>query len=176
MEDRRIAESALTPAQWALIGSLGLGVLFFFVLKKLLRTYEPPIRVRKGSMILELDLDEWIDTPSDPPNSWSPGTGGVRGGQSLKVEVTGVAGCSTMKGKKVELTYSDGTKVTIQATGVRTKVRPKDKLSPSADMKRLTYQRADGFIKELKVTAGGPPSSCTFEEGDDPRITISQLP
>lgn len=140
---------------------------------------EPPIRVKNGSLVIELGEGEWENGGDD---SWSPSKGSHTGNFLVRVDGPGKGDCqktSTATGKMVDLSYSAGGGVSFQAGKKfpwigrpwQTQVRPRKDLVRSG--RTLTYNPAEGYIKEIVVKGGGTPWTCTFDQKyDDDALMI----
>jgi hypothetical protein len=178
--DELLTKPKMTTARWiailVIIGALlGLGYCAARVLLQL--GDEPPIRVRNGSMKLELDRGEWKDNG----DGWSPSAGKNSGGFTVKVESSPGYSCGPgqpVRGSEVLFSYSDSTEVKVSSPGSsgRTKVQPKDTLR-KASLTLLEYGQAgdQGYITAVEVKDGGTRWRCEFKDGNALRV-ISVCP
>jgi hypothetical protein len=130
---------------------------------------EPPIRVRNGSMKLELDSGEW----RDDADGWSPSTGKNAGGFTVKVESanghTCGAGGQIARGNEVRVWYNSKPVVSFRFAGAsgKTKVQPRDSLArTSPQLLRYGKIGDSGVITGVEVKDGADTWSCTFKSGD----------
>lgn len=137
-------------------------------------TDEPPIRVKNGSIVIELDKGEWVNGGDD---SWSPSMGTSSGDFSVRV-VDGPGDCRQGRkatGKIVHLSYSVIGSGKFHFTVGRkfpwifsrhTEVGPKKLLTLSDSKKQLRYPatKDEGYISEIVVEGGGAPWGCTFDQ------------
>jgi hypothetical protein len=148
----------------AAIGVLiGAGVLF--LLRNLADTGdEPPIRVKNGSLELQLLAKgaTWTQTGSH----WK--TSGTRIHDLLKLTVAtrGKASCTayTVSANQLVLHYADPAgnevmKVEIQSTGNHSKVTPSQPMSISSSDTTVLAYGSPGFIKSIEADGA---SMCTF--------------
>ena len=141
----------------------GAAILLF----KSLTSDEPPIRVRGGSMHLDLVCAG--------PEEWMPDTGNgvwfISGGENANEEYTialdvrpATSTCQNVpaKAKVVEVTYSKGERLNLQHVNKRTKVNgPQGVVKGAA--RRLDYTE-EGYIKRLEFRGGGQQGSCDFTD------------
>ena len=139
---------------------------------------EPPIRVKNGSIVIELGEGEWENGGDD---SWSPSKGKHTGDFLVRVDGPGKGDCektSIATGKMVDLSYSASGGVSFQAGRkhpifwpLRTQVRQQKALKLSESKRQLTYPdpptNDKGYISEIAVIGGGAPWTCSFELKDD---------
>lgn len=144
---------------------------------------EPPIRVKNGSMHLDLDSGGWKQdatcTDGGGGKCWTPDAGESEGVFGVVIKPM-PADCQLPAGAvvdRVTVGYSDGTKVSLKvgakkggrAKEWRTKVRPHGKLTREANGQRLSYGApGDGGVVEWIELDGedetGTPDRwrCTF--------------
>ena len=146
---------------------------------------EPPIRVKNGSMHLDLDSGGWTQdatcTERGGGKCWTPNTGESEG--VFGVVITPMPdGCRPPTGAvvdRVTVGYSDETKVSLKvgakkggsAKRWRTKVRPHGKLTLEENGRRLSYGTPGkaGVVKWIELDgedAQGAPDRwrCEFTE------------
>jgi hypothetical protein len=154
-------------------GALILGGAIVAVAYKLLAAGdEPPIRVKKGSMYLELltDADEkWEpETPTSPNWKISKGT---RSKDDLRVVVVTTGshtGCQNQPAtaRSAELTYTEGTniyKVRLQSTQKHLLILPLGgKRFTQEDDRNLKYEVQAGYISKIVVGQGSGEWKCNF--------------
>ena len=146
---------------------------------------EPPIRVRGGSIEIELlPLSAAQDKEyEEDPQSTEPGKkwqikGAAREKNRFLVVITSAnPNCPGVvkDANKVEVSYSDGQVVGFQSPNQSTKItaHPNELNRPSRQ--RLTYAGASGaFISEIRLTGGGQPFTCTFPR-PDPTLQVFLL-
>ena len=166
----------LTTRQWILIAA-GILVLAGAVgaLKYLMGPGdEPPIRVKNGSMLIELEAgNKWEDNGGD---GWSPSNGYTSG--LFYVRITSdnpdddCAPVEIADGKKISIDYSDKTAATFEhhrkfliLSKPRTKVKPKGMFTdPPLPPSLLVHgDPSDAFhISGIAVSGGGRSVKCTF--------------
>jgi hypothetical protein len=162
---RTAAKQPLTPTLWILIVVVLIVLVGggLYVVMSLLGD-EPPIRVRNGSMLIELaGIQEW----KADGDAWTPSDGKSAGTFQVKVDASGDAVCEggrAASGKDISIWYSDNTEVRFKLSGLfgkKTKVWPKDKLE-RADPRSLRYEQVgvSGYIARVEVK--GTPLKCTF--------------
>lgn len=123
---------------------------------------EPPIRVKNGSLELQLltNSRHWKQNPD--LKHWKI-SGGTRGKDPLDVSIAVNAGatCTVQSGtgNAVSVTYSNGTKIDIQATGRRSYVVSSADLTVSGPKRRLLTYSGDGFISSVVLDSN---TMCTF--------------
>lgn len=128
---------------------------------------EAPIRVKNGSLEIELlsNLQQWA--PVGGSRNWNiPDAERFKDEFTVILVVTPEARCGgSLKatGSDVVLTYSDGEKIRLQATGKHTFVKPDNKtLTNSNDPQKLEYT-VSGYLRSIAVGSGGNPAEmCTF--------------
>jgi len=111
---------------------LVLAVLLLLLLRLFALGDEPPVRVRNGSMNIELVQGQW----DDGGDGWSPSTGWLWGTFEVKVTSANGHACNDGQagnGKEVLVQYSDSDRTEISSTSAgpimgKTRVRPKNKL------------------------------------------------
>jgi hypothetical protein len=146
---------------------------------------EPPIRVRGGSIEIELlPLSSAQDKEyEEEPQSTEPGKkwqikGAARGNNRFLVVITSAnPNCrgEVKDGNKVEVSYSDGQVVDFETPSQRTKITGRPNRLNNPARQRLTYTGASGtFINEVRITGGGSPFTCTFTAAD-PTLQIFLL-
>lgn len=148
---------------------LVLAVLSLLLLRLFAPGDEPPIRVRNGSMNIELVQGQWDDSG----DGWSPSSGWNWGTFEVKVTSANLHACSDGQagsGKEVWVRYSDSdrTEISFTSTGSmmgKTRVRPKNKLERvSAQLLRHGGEADGGFIVGVGAKGGAKPWSCEFKE------------
>lgn len=156
----------LTRTQFyvALATAAALGAALGYFGGKILRTSdEPPIRVRGGSMHLELMCggpEEWM--PDTGAGTWFISDGLNPGGEyTIALDAQpGICQNVPAKARIVEVSYSNNETVTLQHVGQRTKVHGPAGVVKGAP-RRLDYTE-NGFIQKLVFRGNGPPVECTF--------------
>ena len=129
---------------------------------------EPPIRVRGGTMYLDLLTDKNTDFEKDDVNDkkkWHiKGEPPRKKNDFFVVVLSGSSGCDrkTATGNKVDVEYSGGQSVEFKSNSNKTKITAqKDLEHPSA--KLLKYEVQGGFISAIKVNG---QELCSFDEYD----------
>lgn len=124
---------------------------------------EPPIRVKGGSIHLELIHNSKSWKEDGNRRKWKL-SGGTRGSNTLAVYLApkNAAHCSVTYASAdyVEFVYSDGTTIEIRPINNKTKVTSSGDLTKSDDQ-NLMYQKPGGFIDVIKV---GGQEVCNFSE------------
>lgn len=128
---------------------------------------EAPIRVRNGSLEIELlsRNQEW-EAVGGSRNWRIPGTDRFKDEYTVMLFVTAEAQCGgslIATGPDVVLTYSDGEKIRIQATGQHTFVKPDNvTLTNNNSPHKLEYT-VTGYLRSVAVGSGANPAEmCTF--------------
>jgi hypothetical protein len=149
---------------------LVLAVLSLLLLRLFAPGDEPPIRVRNGSMDIELVQGQWDDSG----DGWSPSGGWNWGTFEVKVTSANGHACSdgqSGSGKEVWVRYSDRTEISFTSTGSmmgKTRVQPKSKLERvSPQLLRHGSEADGGFIVGVGAKGGAKPWSCEFEARSD---------
>jgi hypothetical protein len=157
----------LTLVQKLAIFALILGGLAvaYNMIKPMVLGDEPPIRVRNGSMDIELDKGKWVGNVS----GWSPSEGKPSGTHAVEVKTAGAHTCPALEPgatwQVVTIAYTDGAKILLTPSGSsRTVVTPKsDLVNPSAEPRLLRHgSKGEGYISEIDLRGGGRPWACTF--------------
>jgi hypothetical protein len=140
--------------------AVGIGILIgagaVWLLSSLTTGDEPPIRVRNGSIQLEVlhSTRHWQQTG----NVWkiSQGTRLVDS-YWLYFAPTNPAECKAVKanGNKIRFIMDDGTEVVVESKNKKTEVSSTIPLTLSADEKTLSYGTAATFIKEIRFDGAG---------------------
>ena len=125
---------------------------------------EPPIRVRNGSIQLEVGASTWKQTG----NVWKI-SGGAKQVDSywLYLAPTNPAACQSPKinGNGIVFGLNDGTQVRVESKNRKTEVTSTRPLTLSADKKTLSYGGGDVYITEIRLD-GASGSQCTFASKD----------
>ena len=167
----------------ALAGQIFLLVKLPAILQLQTAGTEPPIRVRGGSMHLELlGGGAWnSNSGATEDTDWNLGLAN-RPNDDIHLQIKGAnntADCPILATrKKVVFTYQsdDGSvtnDVTIHATGNRTKVTARTKIKKDPDGNLAYDLEHHGYISGLKATGGGPAISCTFGPDDLSDVILS---
>lgn len=155
---------ALVGGALVLGGLLGGGGCYLLLQHSL--SEEPPIRVKKGSMDIELlGAAEWVPDTADPA-SWIPSPGGNRNMYHVKLFTYG-SPCETPPPATAvwaKVTYGDGQHVRISAAGNQTKLKPKDPLVKLART-LLSHPGLGGrYVTKVELTGGSAPWQCSFAQ------------
>jgi hypothetical protein len=165
---RMAAKQPLTPTLWILIVVVLIALVGggLFVVMSLLGD-EPPIRVRNGSMNIELDREHWVDNG----NGWSPSAGRPSGTHAVEVRTAGADTCPAQDPKAtwqvVSIMYSDKVRILLTpSASSNTVVTPKSELANPSNAPRLLQHGAPGagYIEQIELRGGGKPWSCTFTD------------
>jgi hypothetical protein len=171
---------------WAIAGlALAGGFLGTVVVKTLLmrRTLstgeEPPIRVRNGSLDIEVldDIDSWMDQDSAKPGrKWKLRLGKRRAGNrfrviaSLRQHTACKPHAPVVEATRIEITYSDGTEVSFTAAGSQTLIEvptPGKRLTLAphkcAASRCLEYDPGSGYVRRVVTRGPGPQLDCCFK-------------
>lgn len=147
------------------LGIVAVGVLAYSLLTT--TSEEPPIRVKKGSIILDLvstGTEQWQQNPSDKTWFISDGeNSNEEYGIGLKIEGN-PSQCQNVpaKAKIVTVTFSSGVDFRLQHQQKKTKVNAPNgtvKKSPT----RIEYP-FQGYITKLDFQGGGPGGGCQFAD------------
>jgi hypothetical protein len=146
---------------------------------------EPPIRVRNGS--LEIELLQATKVFEEEPGSAEPGKiWQIKDSERERNRFLVVIASSNQQclgvvgsGNKVDIVYSDGQALDIQAIGSggnpRTKIKARGDALRNPTGQLLTHAGASGgYISEVRVSGGGQPTTCTFTSRD-PTLQIFLL-
>jgi hypothetical protein len=178
----------LTTRQWILIASgiLVLAGVVGTVLYLMGPGDEPPIRVKNGSMDIELANDTWQSNG----DAWSPSKGKNRGKFGVRVESGNNYSCKegqTASGRVVAITYSDEVTITFTPAGwfyrTRSLVQEKAKLARVTDNPPPQYDTlrygtpGEGHIRliEVKDKDGNTTWKCGFDS-DEELVAINICP
>ena len=129
---------------------------------------EPPIRVRGGSMHLDLltegDRDFEKDNPNDKKKWHIKDSPNRDRNNFIVVVVSANAGCNgkVVSAGKVDVVYSDGQSVEFKSNNNHTKITAQNDLDQPA-AKSLRYAVNGGFISAVKVDN---QNLCTFGASD----------
>lgn len=146
-----------------------IGVIEFNILKFLSDSDEAPIRVRNGSLDLELSSTSQSWVQAGTSGNWNIDSGHrFRDAFDLIVAVRPGAACGggSASGAEVIFTYSNDKKVRLQSIGRRTWVKPDPGVTltrEGATPQKLSYATA-GFLKSIEIgnAGGGVTPMCTF--------------
>jgi hypothetical protein len=136
---------------------------------------EPPIRVKNGS--LDLDLPKGSGAWEKDPDAKHWKIAGNKEKKSTDFTVAlfpdpGKTNCTftTATGSSVVITYSDSTTVTLEIKNKKTKVTATGDLSTSQNDELLRYPGpANGYIKDITV---GSSSMCTFSSASELSVAL----
>ena len=159
------------------------GIIGWNIFDLLIDSEEAPIRVRNGSIDLELlsGSQEWKQDGTSG-NYRIPNT--YRHKEEFDVTVTVRAGavCPALvgTGPDVILTFSNDRSIRLQSAGRHTLVKPENGATltwNASDPRRLPYQ-ADGYIKSIAVGSGANPTTmCSFTAANQlDRVNILNAP
>lgn len=123
---------------------------------------EAPIRVRNGSMEVELVGGTWAENG----DAWSPSTGTTAGTYFVKVLGGTGSSCDSNvtigSGNVVSVSYSDGFTARFTPGSGRTGVRPKSDLSRATPSTLRHGTSGAGHISEVRVVGPGTSLRCSF--------------
>jgi hypothetical protein len=133
---------------------------------------EPPIRVRNGSMIFELESGAWVPGGGN----WTPPPGANRGTmQVVIVNADGYDCTGRFEGTSLQVTYDQRTIVTLNRAGNgRTVLSPGNvfDLVPGSNGARLRHgQDGTGHITQFVIRSAGQPRTCSATRSS-PRPTL----
>ena len=157
----------LTLVQKLAILALILGgpAIAYSMIKPMVPGDEPPIRVRNGSMDIQLDSGTWVGNV----NGWSPSEGKPSGTHAVEVKTAGAHTCPTLNPQAtwrvVTIAYTDGVKIRLTpSASSRTVVTPKTALvNPGPEPRVLRHGTLGvGYISQIELRGGGQPWACTF--------------
>lgn len=126
---------------------------------------EPPIRVRNGSMRIELINGEWMGSD----NAWTPKNGKSKPGFVVVVERATLVGTTVERpvyGTRVDVTYSDGKVVKFRhhrGSG-KTKVTPKGILTRAKPWLLVYGTAGTGCIASVQVKNAGALRRFGFQQ------------
>jgi hypothetical protein len=158
------------------IGGLiaGLGLLGYLIYKATTAGEEPPIRVKKGSMTIEILAaggEQWAD---EQAGNWGLQSDGENSGEQYKIEIT-TSGMTCQSppatAKRVVLSYSDGQTATFKHTLKKTKLAFKynrNILRPNPKILEYTAAGDESqYVTEIAVHTpmGGEPWRCSLDTG-----------
>ena len=132
---------------------------------------EPPIRVKNGS--LDLDLPKGSGTWETDPDAkhWKIAGNKTKKSADFTVALFPAPGKScpatTATASSVVITYSDGATVTLDIKNKATKVTATGDLSTSQNDELLTYT-ASGYIKDITVGS----SMCSFNSSTELSVAL----
>jgi hypothetical protein len=162
-----------------------LGVIEFNILRLLSDSDEAPIRVRNGSLDLELlsTTQKW--TQAGTSGNWNISSSQrFKDAFDLVVAVRPGAACGgqSASGAEIIFTYSNDKKVRLQSIGRHTWVKPDTGVTltwDSATPGKLSYI-TDGFLKSIETgngTGGGVTPMCTFTAANQlDQIVVLNVP
>jgi hypothetical protein len=138
------------------------------VLKHLLTGDEPPIRVRGGSIHVDLQgSPKWKYDEGDD-SWWIPSTGRRNAHYKVRVATNTPAACSGLthpKVKSVRFVHSTGNWVNLDASSRKTRVTSNKELYLSSDERQLVLCET-GYIQAIKITIGNTTTEvCRFSDG-----------
>jgi hypothetical protein len=148
-------------------GIVAVGVLAYKLLST--RSEEPPIRVKKGSMNLDLvTTGPGWNQDDAAGKEWSPKGSGQNPGHkyALMWSLNGTPCHEPLptEANRVEVWYSDSANVDIKHQSTHTsKLMASRTLSQTNDERRLTYGIA-GFVERIRITPGN--FTCSFTAGE----------
>jgi hypothetical protein len=167
---------------------IGVGVLllaaniFLFIklpslISAAVRTTEPPIRVRGGSLHFDLlsGGSHWKPTHGGNADTDWTLEPGYRNGDNVRLWLSGIVptqNCTILQTvKKVTFSYksNDGritNEVTLHAAGNKTTVHANSPIELQPDGNLAFDLDHPGYISAIKGTGGGAPMSCTFPDGN----------
>jgi hypothetical protein len=157
-EDSSWTDHPVAIAAAAVTGAAILGVALYFFYDT---GDEPPIRVKNGSLELQLITNNkhWKENPD--LKHWKI-SGGHRSKDPLDVTIAVNSGANcalqATTGNALTVNYSNGTKIDVHATGKKSYVDASADLSLSTDRRLLTYT-GEGFISSVVLDGN---TMCTF--------------
>ena len=161
----------------ALVVGLAAAALWL-ILQFLAATAEPTIRIRGGSVVVEIDAAEWVE--KGPPK-WSH-NGEERENERYTAQLTTSSGttCPDITGpvEQVRIKTSDNQQVILIINNKRTLVNPGggELKKEQPRVLRLVETKEGAFVEELHLhgTGTGAPWSCTFTmKGQFELLTLS---
>lgn len=160
--DRRIQRALVVVGALAALALAGFLVYRFF----LASDDEPPIRVKNGSLELELcDGSHW----ASQADRWEPPKGRNNGGFWVTFAAASGHRCATLMatGKQVQIYYSTSpnTPQVLMLPHYRTRVQPKPNVSPKTGQGEILTSGQPGdtaYISKVEVLGGAQPETCSF--------------
>jgi hypothetical protein len=141
------------------------------ILKLLLSTStEPPIHVKHGSLVAELEVANGLNSWKKAGNKWKIDKG-AKSDNTYDVEIhlrSGEAsslckGGTDFKGvTKVRVTYSDEVWIELESTSQKTFLTPSFALTQPNDRRLEHHPSASGYIRDVKIN-DNPDPVCTFD-------------
>jgi hypothetical protein len=169
----------------AAIGLIAVGLIGYFIYLKFIATGdEPPIRVKKGTMEVEIlagAAEEWIDEGGGQWALKSAATN-ARTEYLVRLKASGYActpepqppSTTTMATVK----YSDNNTLLVQHVGVPTKLHfaPRNAQRDSTNYKLLEYtpegDDSTRFVESIRFHDTGQPTTCTFTQGQFEQLCL----
>ena len=156
------------------LGIVAVGVIAYQLLSQ---SEEPPIRVKRGSMYLDL-LTSGLGWNQDDPagKEWSPKGAGQNSAHryNLKWSLNGTPCRDPLptQANRVEVWYSDETKVDIKHLNTnKSQLSGSSTLSKTSDERRLKYG-LNGYVAKVRVTPGN--FECSFTAGEFEDLCLCQ--
>jgi len=144
---------------------VALAALTYFAFRLFTTGVEPPIRVRNGSMEIELGSGKWVGNG----NGWSPSGGKPSSTYAVEVRTASGHSCPAQdpqaRWQVVSITYSDNVRILLTpSASSNTVVAPKRELENPINAPRLLRHGMPGvgYISQIDLRGGGNPWSCTF--------------
>jgi len=132
---------------------------------------EPPIRVKNGSLDLDLPKGSGTWEKDSDAKHWKIAGNKTKKSADFTVALFPAPGKScpatTATASSVVITYSDGTTVTLDIKNKGTKVTATGDLSTSQNDELLSYT-ASGFIKDITVGS----SMCSFNSSTELSVAL----
>jgi hypothetical protein len=179
-----ISGTSPRAARWmrrTVVVGVGLILLATLVVAARQRGDEPPIRVRNGSMIFQLETTNWPSAKwvVDGDN-WAPSQGSSKGMLRAVIQTADGYDCpagTTLQGTSVAVTYDQTTTVTIHGGPQgRTFLTPRNLLTlvPGSNDTQLVHgQGGTGRVTGLTVRGAGPPKSCSvLPSAPQPKLDV----
>jgi hypothetical protein len=153
----------------AILGSAGCGIY-----QPLVGGDEPPIRVRNGSIYMELvhSTNTWVEETAGDKKNWKMTDGERTGGNDNNYEVYfAPSTASYCKGlyatpRTIRFNFSDKNWVEFKVTGNHTRVKS-DPNDLSSNGKQLTYGAGDRYIVSIVLDNDDQNPFCSFNQKDN---------
>jgi hypothetical protein len=164
----------------AAIGLIALGLIGYFIYQKFIAAGdEPPIRVKKGSMEVEILAnggEEWKDETGGKWGLQSAATN-ARTEYVVRLKASGFVCTPESQPEPPSTTamatieYSDSNRLLVQHVGLPTKLHflPRNAQRDSVNVKLLKYSAETDddsrFVQSIRFQGTGQPTTCTFTQG-----------
>ena len=162
-------DKSLAPTLIAAGVGIVVGALAYAILQPTVSGDEAPIRVKNGSLRMELlhKTQKFKDKPQSQKKEWNI-DGGNKGSANFEVYFAASqdqGGCAVRKaaGPTVVITMSDGNTVTLSVSGNKTQIVAANALNNTNDDRLLEYGAATAYVSSIAV--GG--QTCALNAKDN---------